>query len=127
MKRHGLSRRERLIRRGDFEATYRERKSAADDRLDWETPLERPDALLAAMPTQVVRGDGVRDSHLGEIETMLDFGEHPVKLRHTGLSEIQLLFRLTGFEITQMYGDDEDMRPFTGGPDNDYTIIAERR
>jgi hypothetical protein len=25
------------------------------------------------MPTQVVRGDGVRDSHLGEIETMLDW------------------------------------------------------
>ena len=33
LKRHGLSKRERLIRRGDFEATYRERKSAADDRL----------------------------------------------------------------------------------------------
>jgi hypothetical protein len=46
---------------------------ASDDRLDWETPLERLDALLAAMPTQVVRGDGVRDSHLGEIETMLDW------------------------------------------------------
>jgi hypothetical protein len=47
--------------------------TAADDRLNWETPLGRLDALLAAMPTQVVRGDGVRDSHLGEIETMLDW------------------------------------------------------
>ena len=33
VKRHGLSKRERLIRRGDFEATYRERTSASDDRL----------------------------------------------------------------------------------------------
>jgi hypothetical protein len=45
----------------------------ADARLDWETPLEQLDGLLAAMPTQVVRGNGVRDSHLGEIETMLDW------------------------------------------------------
>ena len=62
-----------------------------------------------------------------QIETALDFGKHPIKLRHTGLSEIRLLFRLTGFEITEIYGDDQDMRPFTAGPDNDYTIIAERR
>ena len=33
VKRHALSRRERLLRRGDFEATYRERKSAADEKL----------------------------------------------------------------------------------------------
>jgi hypothetical protein len=39
----------------------------------WWPALERLDALLAAMPTQVVRGDGVRDSHLGEIENMLDW------------------------------------------------------
>ena len=44
-----------------------------DGRPDWEAPLQRLDTLLAAMPTQVVRGDGVRDSHLGEIETMLDW------------------------------------------------------
>jgi len=30
---HGLSRRERLLRRADYEATYRARRSAADDRL----------------------------------------------------------------------------------------------
>ena len=62
-----------------------------------------------------------------QIETMLAFGEHPIKGRHTSLSELQLLSRLTGFEITEMYGDAEDMRPFTGGPDNDYVIIVERR
>ena len=45
----------------------------ADHGPDWEIPLERLDTLLAAMPTQVLRGDGVRDSHLGEIETMLDW------------------------------------------------------
>ena len=33
MKRFGLSRRERLVRLRDFEATYRERNSAADSRL----------------------------------------------------------------------------------------------
>ncbi len=33
MKRQGLSRRERLLRRSDFDATYRARKSAADDNL----------------------------------------------------------------------------------------------
>jgi hypothetical protein len=36
-------------------------------------PLEQLDTLLAAMPTQVLRGDGIRDSHLGTIETMLDW------------------------------------------------------
>jgi hypothetical protein len=34
--------------------------------------LERLDLLLAAMPVQVVRGDGLRDSHLGEIERLVD-------------------------------------------------------
>jgi len=33
MKRYGLAKRERLTRRADFEATYRERRSAADDAL----------------------------------------------------------------------------------------------
>jgi len=39
----------------------------------WWPALERLDTLLAAMPTQVVRGDGLRDSHLGEVESMLDW------------------------------------------------------
>ena len=30
------------------------------------------DRLLAAMPTQIRRGDGIRDSHLGEIERVVD-------------------------------------------------------
>jgi hypothetical protein len=39
---------------------------------DWEILLERLDRLFAAMPTQIERGDGVRDSHLGEIEQFID-------------------------------------------------------
>ncbi len=39
----------------------------------WFATLEKLDQLLAAMPTQVERGDGIRDSHLGEIETLLDW------------------------------------------------------
>jgi len=42
------------------------------------------------------------------------------------LSEFKLLFQLTGFEIVEMYGDDDDMRPFTGKNDNDYTIVVKR-
>jgi len=61
-----------------------------------------------------------------QIETRIDYGVHPINLRHTTLAEIELLFRVTGFKIAEMYGDDEDMRPFTGARDNDYTILAER-
>ncbi len=39
----------------------------------WEASLERLDLLLAAMPTQVERGDGIRDSHLAEIERLVDW------------------------------------------------------
>ena len=63
---------------------------------------------------------------VSQIEILPVEGLYPTKLRHTSLSELKLLFRLTGFEIAEMYGDDEDMRPFTGKADNDYTIIAER-
>ena len=38
----------------------------------WEASLERLDALLAALPVQVRRGDGIRDSQLGEIERLVD-------------------------------------------------------
>jgi SAM-dependent methyltransferase len=63
---------------------------------------------------------------LAQIEAMNDHNVHPIKLRHTSLSELKLLFRPTGFRIVEIYGDDEDMRPFTGKRDNDYTILAER-
>ena len=43
------------------------------ERRDWPEALERLDTLLAAMPTQVVRGDGMRDSHLAEIEKLIDW------------------------------------------------------
>jgi hypothetical protein len=45
----------------------------------------------------------------------------------TTLAELRLLFRVSGFEIVEMYGDADDMRPFTGKADEDYTLIAERR
>ena len=38
----------------------------------WEEGLARLDRLLAAMPTQVERGDGIRDSHLGQFERWID-------------------------------------------------------
>lgn len=39
----------------------------------WPDSLERLDTLLAAMPTQIMRGDGIRDSHLAEIEELIDW------------------------------------------------------
>jgi hypothetical protein len=39
----------------------------------WLESLERLDTLLAAMPTQIMRGDGIRDSHLAEIEQLIDW------------------------------------------------------
>jgi hypothetical protein len=38
----------------------------------WMLALEQLDAVLAAMPTQVVRGDGIRDSFLGDVEQLVD-------------------------------------------------------
>jgi hypothetical protein len=39
---------------------------------DLGAALEQLDRLLAAMPVQVMRGDGIRDSQLGEIEQLVD-------------------------------------------------------
>jgi hypothetical protein len=39
----------------------------------WAESLERLDTLLAAMPTQIIRGDGIRDSHLAAIEQLIDW------------------------------------------------------
>ncbi len=39
----------------------------------WEEDLNTLDRLLAAMPIQVQRGDGIRDSHLGQIEAWVDW------------------------------------------------------
>ena len=62
---------------------------------------------------------------LSQIETLVEWNAQPVRLRHTTLAELELLFQLTGFRIVEAYGD-VDRRPFTGGPDDDYTIVAER-
>jgi len=43
------------------------------ERRRWLESLERLDSLLAAMPTQIMRGDGIRDSHLAEIEQLIDW------------------------------------------------------
>jgi hypothetical protein len=43
------------------------------ERRRWLDSLERLDTLLAAMPTQIMRGDGIRDSHLAEIEQLIDW------------------------------------------------------
>jgi hypothetical protein len=48
---------------------------------DGPTVLAELDRLLAAMPTQIVRGDGFRDSHLDEIERLVDAVR---LLRHPG-------------------------------------------
>jgi len=71
---------------------------------------------------------GARRSYdpVSQIETLVESNIHPIKLRHTSLAEMKLLFGLAGFEIVEMYGDDEDMRPFTGAIDDDYTILARK-
>ncbi len=51
--------------------------------------------------------------------------ERAIKVRYTSLSELELLFRLTGFRIVEKYGD-IDRRPFSAKRDNDYTIICEK-
>ncbi len=58
-----------------------------------------------------------------QIETLVESNVHPIKLRHTTLAELKLLFCITGFEIVEMYGDD-DRRPFTGASTDDYTVIV---
>ena len=62
---------------------------------------------------------------VSQIETLVESNIHPIKLRHTNLSELELLFRLTGFEVAELYGD-VDRRPFAVKGDNDYTIVARR-
>jgi SAM-dependent methyltransferase len=71
--------------------------------------------------------DGARRTYDAATQVETERGENGYKLRHTSLSELRLLFKLTGFEIVQMYGDDQDLRPFTGRSTDDYTILAERR
>jgi SAM-dependent methyltransferase len=58
-----------------------------------------------------------------QVETLVEGNVHPIRLRHTSLAELELLFRLAGFELTELYGD-VDMRPYTGEPDNDYTLLV---
>jgi len=60
-----------------------------------------------------------------QVESLVESNVHPIRLRHTWLSEIQLLFRMTGFRIRQLYGDDRTMQPFTGSDGDDYTVLAE--
>ena len=45
---------------------------------------------------------------------------------YTTLPELKQLVADAGLALLGIYGNDEDMRAFTGACDNDYTIIAER-
>ena len=58
-----------------------------------------------------------------QIETFVESNIHPIELRHTTLAELELLFRITGFDLAELYGD-VDRRPFAGASDDDYTIVA---
>ena len=72
------------------------------------------------------RGASRKYDPVSQIESLVEDNIHGIRLRHTSLSELRLLFRLTGFGVAELYGSD-DWRPFTGKTDNDYTIIAERK
>lgn len=98
------------------------------------TPFYRQRGLVDedgvyAWPPRPDYHDGAHRTYdpVTQIETMRYRNGQVLKHRHTSLSELKLLLQLTGFEMVEIYGDDEDMRPFTGQADNDYTIIAERR
>ena len=52
-------------------------------------------------------------------------GCQTIQLRHTSLFEIQLLSRLTGFEIIAQFGG-TDRRPLRGLPDDDLTLILRK-
>lgn len=52
-------------------------------------------------------------------------GSQTIQLRHTSLFEIQLLGRLTGFEIIAQFGG-TDRRPLRGLPDDDLTLILRK-
>ncbi len=59
-----------------------------DDKRTSDALIEELDTILAMMPTQVIRGDGRRDSRLGEVERWVDiirFAQHPSTKR---LSEL---------------------------------------
>ncbi len=49
------------------------RPGAIELRLETDDALQQLDTLFAAMPTQVLRGDGLRDSYLGRVETLVDW------------------------------------------------------
>ena len=77
------------------------------------------------MPARTNYPSGTYDP-VSQVVTRRQYDAAPIQYRYTSLSEFQLLFRLTGFKLVEIYGDDEDMRPFTGRAGNDYTVIAER-
>ena len=52
-------------------------------------------------------------------------GSQSIQLRHTSLFEIQLLGRLTGFELIAQFGG-TDRRPLRGLPDDDLTLILRK-
>lgn len=62
---------------------------------------------------------------LTQVETR-ESGGNLVRLRHSTLSEIRLLARLTGYEIIEQYGG-VDRRPLRGAVGDDLTIVLRTR
>jgi hypothetical protein len=73
LERGGQFRRLARIEYKDEEITVWINSPLALNKRPEHSDLELLDQLFAAMPTQVLRGDSVRDSHLGKVETMLDW------------------------------------------------------
>jgi hypothetical protein len=63
---------------------------------------------------------------LTQIEEMRESNVHPIRVRHTTIGEIDLLFGMTGFQRVELFGDSMPLKQFTGGPECDYAIVAER-
>jgi SAM-dependent methyltransferase len=63
---------------------------------------------------------------LTQIEDLKESNVHPVRVRHTTLGEFDLLFQSTGFRRVELFGDSMPLRPYTGGPDCDYAMVAEK-
>jgi SAM-dependent methyltransferase len=62
---------------------------------------------------------------VSQVET-IDSGGQVIRMRHTTLSEIQLLAQMAGFEIVAQFGG-MDKRPLQGLPGDDLTLVLQRR
>lgn len=79
---------------------------------------------LVQIEDQLMWPDGRRFDPLTQIETRYS-GEIPLQFRHTTLSEIELLGRMTAFVIVEQYGN-VDKRPLRGVAGDDLTLIMRK-